>query len=429
MKSFYPILLTTLSLLTSCSEYERRQGCTLDKLNLQGNVVKVETIMRTTVPYTEMLAQSFNLNAAIFSICGNITLDFDHHGDIKEYTGYGIDGKELFNIDDITNQSIMKNISSVIGKSNELSFNDIKYKKGNDGKVVETDYMENGKLVYKQKAYYDKHGDCTHIIKSYEKLKVKVDGHTTIENVDTTYFEYLGYDNYHNWTEALVIYKGVLPQQNDSYRIKRQITYDGEEEHKSLIDQLDEYNEVNDAQVSHCRYHRHSISGYGDISIPDFMVSKEENKKVAESAAPQGAIFCISTYQYHSEDVYATLNISTSPNNGQLDFDQFTENDLCYDAEADKIFKDQFTQMLASSNLRMLKWLPYQFENIQGRTVLLIRCYRYGISNPIPVYVESYTFCLDDGKAMNVMFSFQSNQYNRFLVPLREAISSIQLNQ
>lgn len=429
MKSFYYIVqIIILSILTSCSQYERQKGCTLDKLNLHGNVVKVETIMNTTVPYTEMLANFLNPKTTISTLCGNLTLNFDKHGNIKEYIGYGIDGNKLFSAEEFANQKAMNLIPSIIGKSSELSFDKINLKKSHSKKIIESDYIKNGKLIYKEKAYYNKSGDIERITKSYEEFKIKVDKNTTIESVDTTYFEYLKYDKHHNWIEARVEYKGILPRQNDSYKVKRQITYDEENSHDPLIDKLTKYNEDNKEKAELCKYNKVEMSYYGNISVPDFMISKENNKKIATDISSQGTIGYLYTYGYYNSNTYSVLNISVSPNNGQVNFDELTEKDLCYDVKTDNVLKNQFSSRLSKNDIQILKWLPYQFKNINGKTALVIRYYRYGKFSPIPVYVEDYSFCMADSQMLNILYSFQSNRYNQLQASLQQAISTIQFN-
>jgi hypothetical protein len=428
MKTYNALLLAVVFTLCGCTEYQRERGCTLDKLNLKGDVVRVETIIQTTEPLTEMLANSFDPEAAISTSCGNLELEFDNRGYIKKYSGYGMKGEELFSVKNWTNQSAMKIRSSVMGESNKLPFDDIEEQEDSTGRVVESDYVNGEKLVYRQKAYYDKFGDLVRITKNYEEMKIVADKNTVIETVDTTYFEYLSYDKHHNWTEALVSYRGMLPNQKDCYKIKRQITYNGDETVRPLIESLARYNNEHVVKTEKCGFVKMKLSEYGDMDVPDFMASEEENKNVAEQAAPQGAIDYLYTFGYCKKDIYATLNISTSPNNGQLDFDGFTDEEMQYNKDADTTFLQQFGDMLSKSGIQLLKWLPYGFERINGKTALVIRYYRYGKSGPIPVYVESYTFCMDDGKTLNLIYSVQSNQFDRLQQPFQQAVHSIQFN-
>lgn len=46
-----PLLI--LLFFASCA-YNREEGCHLDKLNINGNVTKIETVVQSTTPLTEL---------------------------------------------------------------------------------------------------------------------------------------------------------------------------------------------------------------------------------------------------------------------------------------------------------------------------------------------------------------------------------------
>ena len=58
MKNNLLILLFSTILLSCNSGYKRDDNCDLDKLNLKGNVVKLELISQTTIPISEWLYTS-----------------------------------------------------------------------------------------------------------------------------------------------------------------------------------------------------------------------------------------------------------------------------------------------------------------------------------------------------------------------------------
>jgi len=80
---------------------------------------------------------------------------------------------------------------------------------------------------------------------------------------------------------------------------------------------------------------------------------------------------------------------------------------------------------MAQGGTYILKWLPYQFTTISGRRALKLSYYRYGNGSPIPVYCENYTIPMVDGNTICVIFSFQSNLYNRFYKDFQNSINSI----
>ena len=92
------LYLFSVAIMLSCSSYERQDGSTLDKLHIYGNVKKVEVISSTTVPLTEMFADAYNPEEALPIFSGNFNMDFDNTGHIEDFSGFGVDGKELFRV-------------------------------------------------------------------------------------------------------------------------------------------------------------------------------------------------------------------------------------------------------------------------------------------------------------------------------------------
>ena len=102
-----------------------------------------------------------------------------------------------------------------------------------------------------------------------------------------------------------------------------------------------------------------------------------------------------------------------------------TPEELEYDEETDKFIEEQNTSVMAHGGTYVLKWLPYQFTTISGRRALKLTYYRYGNGSPIPVYCENYTVPMADGNTICILYSFQSNLYNKFYKDFENSINSI----
>jgi len=213
-------------LLTACS-YDRQLGCTLDKLHLNGDVRQVETLVETAVPMTEMLADMYDPAHALTTMCGNVSLTFDRNGNIRQYEGYGIDGDRLFRVRSFPSANERTLLPAVVGMPSASSWDDVSMTKDDSGRVVGARYVTDGHPVWTMKMEYDDDGLVSSIVKRYDEMTVMV-GQTVVEQTDTTRFIYSDYDSQHNWTRATILYTGIQPRHNDTCRVIRRITYDGE---------------------------------------------------------------------------------------------------------------------------------------------------------------------------------------------------------
>jgi len=408
------VCFLSVPLLMGCGKYERQSGCDLDKLNIRGDVRKVETIVQTTIPMTEMIAKDYDPHSVIATLGGNTLLEFDNKGNIKKYAGYGIDGEQLFSVRSFSDVKAAGITPKPIGMYPEPEHDDVRTVKNDDGRVVEAVYLMDGKQMWKTEKAYDTYGNVTEIMNDYGS-----------ELTDKTTVEYLGYDAQKNWTEAIVTFKGLKHFQDFSYHIKRRITYEGQESDGRLIDQLDSYNSDGRSWPMG-QFKKVPIGDYGDISIPDFMKNNEENRLAAAAATPQ----CDYLYAfefYEPEETYATILISTTAANGFPDLESLTSAELEFDKATDNLLEEQMAKQLKTGNMRLLKWMHYDFTQINGSRCMVHRYYRYGIASSIPVYVESYTFNLPDDRILSVLFSVQSNKKDLLTEQFREAIKTLRL--
>lgn len=426
MKSFlFPIVLV-ITALSSCTKYGRQEGCHLDKMNVKGNVTKIETIVETTMPLTELFENSFAPSKCVSMYSGNTEIDFDKQGNVKHSCGYGLDGKELYDVDIVSLDNADEQIPGVVGLIANQKIDDVKIVKSGD-KVVNAKYFSNGALIWEQKATYDKDGNIERIVKEYTSLNIKLD-YSTISYKDTTSYHYSDYDSHGNWTRAKVEYKGLLPKHSHIYTIFRQLSYDGEGKHDKLIKKLASVNKL--PQELSSDFSQINMGSYGTMSIPEYMAlqGKDYISEVKSSIPDGQKVDYLFMSVYDKKDAYATILVSKTYVGTNNDFEELVSDGRTYDKELDDYLRDLNTSQMAQSRVYVLKWLPYELVRLSGKDVLKLSYYRYGIGSPIPVYCENYSIPMDDGYTLNVVISYQSNLTNRFHMDFEKAINSIVLN-
>jgi len=417
---FFVLVLSTI--LCCCDHYERRDNCHLDKMNINGDVIKIETVVQSTIPLTELFYDSYDPSSSIAMITGNFVYEIDNHGNIKKHIGYGINGELLF--DTPFNEDSLSDMSpAVFGLTNQ-KITKIETVKSSNNRIVNTKYYSNSELIMNQKVSYNDRGDMEQIIKNYSFFESPSSTYA-----DTTTFKYLSYDDTGNWTKLLVDYKGFRISYNHQYTVLRQITYYGEEKHPALMDR---YKEINTTKEDHINPSLVTveIGQYGKISIPKYMalapddfISFENKYKYRYS----GLEYYLMS-EYDKEEAYATFLISRIHLDDNTSFDDlYSSKELQYSKELDEYFEQITTEQMASKGKYILKWLPYRFETLSGKLCMKLSFYQYGIGSPIPVYCESYTIQTGGDYSLTIMFSFQSNLKNRFLTDFENAIHSIVL--
>ena len=426
MKQYISLLLV-LPLLVSCA-YDCKEGCHLDKLNVNGNAIRIETIIQSTIPLTELYYGSYGSSQTISMVGGNFVFDFDSHGDLVRTTGFGIDGEILFVSDSFQKSEKQTLVPSVMGVPGQQQVDKIETVSTSDGKIVNAMYYSENELIWNQRVSYNDKGDIVSIIKDYASLNINTDL-LNIQYADTTTYEYSSVDEHGNWTIDNVYYKGVLQKHKHDYKVIRQITYDGESEKSPLIKQLKSLNAGNEHK-GNVNLVNVGIGCYGRMKIPDYMAlqSKDFISTVNDFVQAPAAIDYLFMSVYDNTDAYATLSVSRNYVGEANSFDDATEKELSYDKELDDALKEQYITTMAQGGTYVLKWLPYHFIDISAKRALRLSYYRYGNVNPIPVYCENYIIPMDDGYTLSVIYSFQSNLQDRFINDFNKVINSIRFN-
>ena len=428
---FFTLIICLFGLLgCDFGKYDRKPNCHLDQMHIKGNVVKIETIVQSTMPLTELYTNAFDPQYAISTYIGNITIEFDKDGNVKHSSGYGLDGKELFVASKYKNDGCYTIPCVLINPTANQQIDNIKTIESENGDIVNVKYYDGNELIWDQKTYYNEDGSAKFITKDYAQLNIKIkDDVLNIAFADTTTYDYLEYDNLGNWTEAEVSYKGVLPRHAHSYKIKRQITYLEDDKKPTLIEELVKYNKVD--MTTSDETEEISLGKYGTMRIPLYMAlqSNEYVNKVKDSTAQSlGSQVDLLNFLfmsvYDNKDAYATISVCYTPWDGIIGYDDFSSEELDYNEETDRILEEKYREILVQGEHFVLKWLPYEFVTISGHRALKLTYYRYS-NDPIPVYCENYTIPMPDGTAVCLIFSFQSNLYNRFHNDFKQSINSI----
>lgn len=422
------LFIGVLCLLSCKEDYLRVEGCHLDKMGIQGNVVKIETIVQSTIPLTELYSNAFDPRYVLSMYAGNICIELDNQGNVKRSIGYGMDGQQLFNERYyIPKDDAGMTMGVPIGPDAKQVINDIETVLSDDGQVINVKYYSGNDLIWNQQAFYNSDGTFNTIIKEYESLSVRTD-YFEILYADTTRIKYLSYDSHDNWTEAEVDYVGILPKHAHKYKIKRQITYFGEEKKSALINELKRYNQGDIYVTSHTEHVR--FGRYGSMSIPGYMAEQSEsfiNDVINYNSTTQQINYLFMS-QYNDDDAYATFSVELVKGTDANGFDDMSPAELRYNDEMNSMLQDMYAPILSKSGVYILKWLPYQFVTISGKRALRIRYYRYGIGSPIPVYFETHSVPMKDGNTVNITYSFQSNLDYRFRSDFENAVNSIRFN-
>lgn len=422
------LYLVNIICLTGCkNEYVREKGCHLDKMGINGNVVKVETIVQSSMPLTEMFAKTFDPKYTLTTYGINISIDFDNHGNVKNTVGYGLDGEILFKEKKyIQNKDMISSPYVIAPPTSEGKVHHTKAVYNEKGQVVNIKYYCGDDVLWNQTASYNEDGTMDTIIKEYESFKIESRFYSSAY-ADTTTYRYLAYDSLNNWIEAELLYKGIRPRHTHLIKIKRQITYFQEKVKPKLINKLKHYNNVEYQSCDIIKVIH--LGNYGEIKVPQYMASQadsfvqEVQSHIPTNYGVQQEYLFMSNYD--NEDAYASFSINLTYGNDIEGYDNLKPNELAYNKETNKYIEELYTSQLAQNQIYILKWLPYKFVIVSGRRALLIRYFRYGIGSPIPVYCENYTIPMKDGNIININYSYQSNLEYRFKRDFDNAMSSV----
>lgn len=410
-------LFVNLLVLSSCAKHNH-----LESFNFKGDVVKVESIVKTTIPLTELLYYSIDPETSVSNhMTGNLVLEFNKNGRLIKHKAYDIDGDVLYDVDYVNDAMQMHNV--LVAKMDNKDVDDVKIVKDTLGRTKSTIYYKDKEPVYELNNEYNEFGDikCT----TFKDVRFPL---LSQIKADTTYYDYLQYDEYGNWTEVEVKHVALfLSRQNFSYRIKRQFTYSDSPLKEPLINQLATYNHSNKPSSPDKR--KIKIKGFGEFVLPDYMQHMKDNEvksledMMLKSTGISMKYLC--SYEYYGDDAYVTFSINTMDGKNVLDFNQFTISEL-NEYKSDEFVIDQTIRSLDSDVSRIIRFYPISFVDFDGRKAIKYQYYRIGV-DPIPVYVEIYSYIDSKGESITITLSYQSNYYNLFHDDFDKIIKSIKL--
>lgn len=410
-------LFVSLLVLSSCTKHNH-----LESFNFKGNVVKVESIVKTTMPLTELLYYSIDLETSVSNhMTGNLVLEFNKNGRLIKHKAYDIDGKVLYDVN-YTND-IMQSHNVLISKINNDDVDDIKIVKDTLGRTKSTIYYKDKDPVYELNNEYNEFGDVKYT--TFKDVRFPL---LSQIKADTTYYNYLQYDEYGNWIEAEVKHIALfLSRQNFSYLIKRQFTYSDSPSKEPLINQLRTYNNSNKPSSSDKR--KVKINGFGEFMLPYYMQHMKEDEVKAlddimlKTTGLSTEYLC--GYEYYGDDAYVTFSINTINGEYGVDFNQYTAGEL-EEYASDEFIINATINSLNSDISQVIRFYPISYVDFDGRRAIKYQYYRIGV-NPIPVYVEVYSFMNNNGNCVTITLSYQSNYYNLFHNDFDKIIKSIKL--
>lgn len=411
-------LFVSLLVLSSCTKHNH-----LESFNFKGNVVKVESIVKTTMPLTELLYYSIDPETSVSNhMTGNLVLEFNKNGRLIKHKAYDIDGELLYDVDYVNDAMQMYNV--LVAKMDNKDVDDVKIVKDTLGRTKSTIYYKDKEPVYELNNEYNEYGDIKYT--TFKDVRFPL---LSQIKADTTYYDYLQYDEYGNWTEAEVKYVALfLPRQNFSYKIKRQFTYSDSPSKEPLINQLRTYNHSNKPSSSDKR--KVKINGFGEFMLPYYMQHKKDDEVKAlndimlKTTGLSTEYLC--SYEYYGDDAYVTFSINTINGEYGVDFNQYTLSEL-EESASDELVVNSVINSLNSDVSQVIRFYPITFMDFNDKKVVKYQFYRVGVYDPIPVYVESYSFMNNNGNYITITLSYQSNYYNLFHDDFNKIIKSIKL--
>lgn len=408
------LLSGSLALLVACSTNEQSD---LNRLNIKGNVVKLEISTQTTIPISEWLYTDISMvdfkrsirNDAVYSFCGQGSMTFDKNGNLSELTVFDNFGKPLYGNPRITRPITLYNPINI--NVNELA-DSWSYANDCTGRIVEQKNEHDGKLNFERFITYNKRGDIDMVVCNYNHLKLQTYDDTYIPT-DTTFFKYSQFDKSGNWTAATIQKRGRLKTDSYTMNVRRQLTYAGQENQKNIIYDLQHWNKeiIKDRSVDFRMKPQSFFGGAIQLDMPEYM-RKEEVLSTNGN---------LKVYKLDTDSGYFSISVAI----GQQD-------ESIYDA-TDEEANNGMTYLLAQSGIVILKWQGFSVVNVNGKRFGEINYCHYasgGIlstSDPIVVRILSYQES-GTNTCASISFGYDSCHEGLYKPLMKKIISTIKIN-
>lgn len=403
-----------LAFLVACSTDEQTD---LNRLNIKGNVVKLEVSTQTTIPISEWLYTDIDKvdfhrsirNDAVYSFCGQSSMTFDKAGKLSELIVFDNMGNTIYRNPEITRPLTLYNPINI--NVNELA-DGWSYENDSMGRIVKQKNEHDGKLIFERFVTYNKRGDIDMIVCKYNHLKLQAYDETYTP-ADTTFFKYTQFDGEGNWTAATIQKRGRLKTDSYAMNVRRQLTYAEHEKQKDLIRNLQSWNEgIIKSMPVHIKMKPWYFFGDAlQLEMPERMrleetLSTNDNLKV---------------YKLDTDSGYFSISVSI----GQQD-------ESIYDV-TDEEANNAMTYSLAQSGIVILKWQGFSIVNVNGKRFGEINYSHYSsggiLSTGDPVVVKILSYQENGTNACaSISFGYDSCHESLYKPLIEKILSTIKIN-
>lgn len=408
------LLCGLVAILAACTTNEQSD---LNRLNIKGDVVKLEISTQTTIPISEWLYTDISMvdfqrnirNDAVYSFCGQSSLMFDNHGNLSEITVFDNLGKQLYSNPKLSRPITLYNPINI--NVNELA-DAWSFVNDSTGRIVKQNNEHNGNLNFERFITYNKRGDIDMVVCNYNHLKLQTYD-DTYTPADTTFFKYTQFDPKGNWVAATIQKRGRLKTESYTMNVRRQLTYAKHEKQKDLISNLPSWNKeiIKDEFVD---FSMKPQSFFGEAILLDMPVRMRMEETLS-------AYDNLKVYTLDTDRGFFSISASI----GQ-------QNESIYDM-TDEEANNSMTYTLAQSGLFILKWKGFSIVNVNGKLFAEMNYYQYAsggtltTGDPIVVKILSY-----QKKGTNVCasisFGYDSCHENLYKPLMEKIISTIKIN-
>lgn len=403
-----------LAFLAACSTNEQTD---LNRLNIKGDVVKLQVSTQTTIPISEWLYTDINTvdfnrsirNDAVYSFCGQSTMTFDKNGKLSELFVFDNMGNPIYGNPELTRPLTLYNPINI--NVNELA-DGWSFVNDSTGRIEKQESVHDGKLNFERLITYNKRGDIDMVVCKYNHLNLQAYD-DTYTPADTTFFKYTQFDMEGNWTSATIQKRGRLKTDSYTMNVRRQLTYAEQEKQKDLISNLQSWNKeiIKDNSVYFKMKSQTFFGGILQLNMPERMrmeeaLSTNDNLKV---------------YKLDTDSGYFSISISMGQQDGSI-----------YDVTDEEV-NSAMTYMLAQSGIIILKWQGFSIVDINGKRFGEINYCHYasgGIlstGDPVAVRILSYQ---ENGTnaCVSISFGYDSCHESLYKPLVEKIISTIKIN-
>lgn len=427
-----------LMIMGCATKFKRVENCSLDKINVKGDVRSIELITVSSFPITDLKShygKGFDYNIHV----GNSIIEFDDAGNRTSIKYYNSSGGyiETTTFDSATNLSKTSNgefttkekdtifihdkqstLASIVNKG-EFNAPDstiiYNYETGNKtilqfkydaGKLIlQKELDENRKVKSIQNSYYNTRGDIAKIV-NHNYITNEI-----ISTTDSTTFDYTEYDNNNNWTEVTIIHESTIASQNYKAKSMRKLHYNNDDTKHELLNKIGEFEEQFKNPDVLCEIIPNNISGIFELGIPQTSEQSDEYVGFGYNYA----------FKAKNRSEYAMILVKLQ--DGQLD-PNFRNMEIL--PEDDRIVRENTVTMLANENSSMLKWYGVKSEDINNQYFMSYSYDRTG--SPLPVHVEVY-LTQTKSNTITIIMSYRISESNLWKKNMRNSILKFKVTE